>query len=65
MEIRTIRSEADYKAILTEVSALVELDPDADSTEGERLKALGLLVKAYEAKHYPIAALSTIEAQKI
>ena len=64
MEIRPIRSEADYKAMLAEVSAFIELDPDADSLEGERLEVLGLLVEAYEAKHYPIAAQSPIEAIK-
>lgn len=31
VEIRLIRSEADYKVLLAEVSALIELDPDADS----------------------------------
>ena len=64
MEIRPIRSEADYKAMLAEVSMLIKLDPDADSLEGERLEVLGLLVEAYEAKHYPIAAPSPIEAIK-
>lgn len=54
VEIRLIRSEADYKVLLAEVSALIELDPDADSPEGERLETLGLLVEAYEARHYPV-----------
>ena len=31
VEIHLIRSEADYKVLLAEVSALIELDPDADS----------------------------------
>ena len=30
MEIRAIRSDADYKATLTAVSVLIELDPEAD-----------------------------------
>ena len=54
VEIRLIRSEADYKVLLAEVSALIELDPDADFPEGERLEKLGLLVEAYEARHYPV-----------
>ena len=62
MEISPLRSEADYKAMLAEVSALIELDPDGESPEGERLEVLGLLVAVYEAKHYPISAQSPIEA---
>lgn len=64
MQIRPIRSEDDYKAMLAEVSALIDLDPDANSPEGERLEVLGLLVEAYEEKHFPIAAPTPIEAIK-
>jgi HTH-type transcriptional regulator/antitoxin HigA len=64
MEVRPIRTKEDYKAMLAEVSTLIELDPDSDSPEGERLEVLGLLVEAYEAKHFPIAAPSPIEAIK-
>ena len=53
MEVRPIRTKEDYKAMLAEVSTLIELDPDSDSPEGERLEVLGLLVEAYEAKHFP------------
>jgi len=64
MQIRPIRNEADYKAMLAEVSALIELDPDANSPEGERLEVLGLLVESYEEKHFPITTPSPIEAIK-
>ena len=64
MEVRPIRAKEDYKAMLAEVSTLIELDPDPDSQEGECLEVLGLLVEAYEAKHFPIAAPSPIEAIK-
>ena len=53
-EIKAIRTEADYLTALQEVSKLIELDPAADSPQGERLDVLGTLVQAYEAKHYPI-----------
>jgi HTH-type transcriptional regulator/antitoxin HigA len=56
MEVKAIRTEADYLAALREVSALIDIDPAADSSDGERLKVLGTLVQAYEAKHYPIAS---------
>ena len=64
MEVKAIRTEADYLAALREVSALIDLDPAADSAEGERLDVLGTLVQAYEAKHHPIDPPDPIEAIK-
>ncbi len=64
MEIKAIRSEPDYLAALREVSALIDLDPAADSPDGERLDVLGTLVQAYEARHYPIGPPDPIEAIK-
>ena len=54
MEIRPIRTEADYKATLKVVSSLVELDPDIDTPEGDKLDVLTTLIQAYEAKNFPI-----------
>lgn len=64
MEIKALRTEADYLAALREVSALIDLDPAADSAEGERLDVLGTLVQAYETKHHPIDPPDPIEAIK-
>ncbi len=64
MEIRPIRTEADYKATLKEVSILMESDPDLGTPEGDRLDVLATLVQAYEAKHYPIDLPDPIEAIK-
>lgn len=50
MKIRPIRTEADYKAALTIVSRLVELDPAIDTPEGEQLDKLTTLIQAYEMK---------------
>ena len=57
MEIKVIRIEADYRAALQEVSALIDLDPAVDSPDGERLEVMGALVQAYEAKHYSMVNL--------
>ena len=65
MEIKAIRTEVDYLAALREVSALIDLDPAADTPEGERLDVLGTLVQAYEAKHFPIDPPDPIEAIKL
>ena len=64
MEIKAIRTEADYLAALSEVSGLIDIDPAAESAEGERLEVLGTLVQAYEARRYPIDSPDPIEAIK-
>lgn len=64
MNIRPIRTEADYKATLKEISLLMESDPDLDTPDGDRLDVLSTLVQVYEAKHYPIDLPDPIEAIK-
>lgn len=64
MDIRPIRTKADYRRALREVSALVDLDPRPNSPEGERLDVLATLVEAWERKHYPIDAPDAVEAIK-
>jgi HTH-type transcriptional regulator / antitoxin HigA len=59
-----IRSEADYLEALKEVSALIDIDPEIDSVDGNRLDVLGTLVQAYEAKHCPIDPPDPIDAIK-
>lgn len=62
MQIKPIRTQADYLAALGEVSALIDLDPEHESPEGERLEVIGTLVQAYEARHYPIGPPDPVEA---
>ena len=64
MEIRPVRTEADYKAALKEISRLVEHDPDIGTPDGDRLDVLSTLVQAYEAKNFPIDPPDPIEAIK-
>jgi len=64
MEIQPIKTEADYKVALKEVSRLMESDPKLGTPEGDRLDVLATLVEAYEAKHYPIDPPDPIEAIK-
>src|SRR5512147_2913579 len=52
MEIKPIRSEADYEAALKEIETLVNSQPG--TPEGDRMDVLVTLVQAYEASHYPI-----------
>jgi hypothetical protein len=49
MDIRPLHTEDDYRAALAEVSALVDLDPEAGTPAGDRLEVLSILVERYEA----------------
>ncbi len=64
MEIRPIRSEADYQAALREVSAYFDNEPAPDTPEGERFEILLTLVEAYEARRYAIDLPDPVEAIK-
>jgi len=61
MDIRPIRTKADYKAALALASRLVDKDPKAGTPDGDRLDVLATLIQAYEALHYPIPAPDPIE----
>ncbi len=60
IEIKPIRTEADYEAALAEIEQLFEAIPG--TPEGDRLEILTTLVEAYEEKHYPIPLPDPIEA---
>ena len=64
MDIRPIRTAADYVAALNEVSALMGDDPELGTPDGDRLDTLATLVQAYEARHYPIDSADPVEAIK-
>ena len=52
MEVKPVKTEADYRAALQEIETLMTARPD--SPEGEKLDILATLVEAYERKHYPL-----------
>jgi HTH-type transcriptional regulator/antitoxin HigA len=58
--ITPIRTEADHKAALARIDAL--MDAVVDSPEAEELSVLADLVEAYEAKHFPIDLPTPVEA---
>lgn len=60
MEIRPIRSEADYHAALIEIEHLWDAEPG--TPEGDQAEILSILIEAYEAKHHPIPAPDPIAA---
>lgn len=62
MEIKPIKTKADYKAALKEIESL--MGARRNSPEGERLDVLVTLVEAYERKHFPLELPDPIEAIK-
>jgi HTH-type transcriptional regulator/antitoxin HigA len=60
MDIKLIKTEADYQAALEEIERLFDAAPD--TPEGDRLEVLTTLVEAYEDKHFPIPLPDPIEA---
>jgi HTH-type transcriptional regulator/antitoxin HigA len=62
MEIKPVKTKADYKAALKEIESLMA--EEGDTPEGERLDVLVTLVEAYEDKHFPMDLPDPIEAIK-
>ncbi|MEY0243144.1 type II toxin-antitoxin system HigA family antitoxin [Providencia rettgeri] len=62
MDIRPIKTDADYRAALNDIENLMMAEPD--TVEGEKLDILVTLVEAYEAKHFPMDLPDPIEAIK-
>ena len=62
MEIKPIKTEADYQAALNEIESLFFADPG--TPKGDRLEILVALVKEYESKQFFIPAPDPIEAIK-
>jgi HTH-type transcriptional regulator / antitoxin HigA len=54
MDIRPIRTEADYRDALEEAGRLWDAEPG--TPEGDQVEVLSTLIEAYEAKHHPIPA---------
>ena len=62
MDIRPIRSEADYDAALTEIEQHFDQEPDPGSPEADRFDVLAALIGAYEQKHWSIEAPDAVSA---
>jgi len=60
MEIKPIKTEADYETALKEIDCLMDAKPD--TPEGDRLDVLTTLVEAWEQKYHRIEDPDPIEA---
>ncbi len=59
MEIKPIRTDADYKETMNRIDAL--FDAEFGSQEGDELDVLAMLVEAWEQTHFSIAEPDPVE----
>jgi len=62
MEIRTIKTEEDYKNVMSAIDGL--LNAAVGSQEAEQLEILSILVEDFENRHYKIDLPDPIDAIK-
>jgi len=60
MEIKPIKTDADYEAALEEIERLFDSKPG--TAEADRLEVMATLVEAYETKHHALPLPDPIEA---
>jgi HTH-type transcriptional regulator/antitoxin HigA len=53
MNVRPIRTEADYDWALKEIARYFDVQPKPGTAEGDRFDVLATLIEAYEEKHWP------------
>lgn len=63
MNIKPIKTEADYREALKRLEII--FDAAIGTPESDEADVLGLMIDAYEKKHYPMEAPDPIEAIKI
>jgi len=62
MDIKPIRTKADYRAALKAVESL--MSAKARTPEGDRLDVLVTLIEGYERQHFPMDLPDAVEAIK-
>lgn len=62
MNIKPIKTDADYRVALKEVESL--MTAKSNTPEGEKLDVLVTLIEAYERKHFPLDLPDPVEAIK-
>ena len=62
MDVRPIRTEADYDWALAEIERYFDDEPQPGSEEGDRFEVLVALVSAYEDRRFVWSGVDPIEA---
>ncbi len=53
MDVTTIKNQEEYERRLTQIEALIDLDPQPGSRDFEVMSLLGLVISAYESSVFP------------
>lgn len=61
MDVRPIKTEADYQWALGEVERYFDNQPEPGTTEGDRFDVLADLIEVYENRHWQIEAPSPVD----
>jgi len=64
MDIRPIRTDADYRAAMREIAAFFDHEPKPGTPDGDRFDILLTLAEAYETRHFPVDLPDPVEAIK-
>jgi len=59
MNIKPVKTSADYKNALKEIDSLMRAE--TDTPDGEKLDVLVTLVNAWERKHFPVDLSDTVD----
>lgn len=62
MDVRPIKTKADYDWALAELERYFENEPEPGTPDGDRFDVLSDLIEAYENRSWPIEAPTPIEA---
>lgn len=61
MDVRPIRTEADYDWALAEIAVYFEKPPAPSTPDADRFDVLAALIEAYEARAWPIEPLDPVD----
>ena len=61
MDVRPIKTEADYEWALAEIDQYFAEQPEPGTPDGDRFDVLADLIEAYENRNWPIAATTPVE----
>ncbi len=64
MDVRPIRTEAEYDAALKEIARYFENQPDTGTAEADRFDLLAMVIENYEREHWPIESPDPVSAIK-
>ena len=65
MNVRPLRTEADYEAALTAYESFFDKEPEPGTAEADRFELLGMVIAKYEEAAFPFAAADPVEALKL